>query len=163
MQRKPTLSERILGVVSASLVAAWCLLVLTISLGYQGTTASSTWIIRCLLLSAGALLTTTFLRAAAGAWQAAVSRPLHDGRTSSWLAGQPAWRLAIYFWLLYSAPELGVSLWLHHGRPPGAALQLYFLITSVIGASLVTMLYRTLWRRQLENRLLLAEAATPSR
>ncbi len=161
MKRAKTLSERILAVVAAAVTVAWCLLVLTLSLGYQGATAGSTWLVRCLLLTAGALITATFLRMAAGAWRGAISRPLRGGRGSVWLASQPGWRLAIGFWLLFSAPELGMTAWLHRGR--SAAPPVVNLIISVVGPVLFALLFRVVWRRQLENRALLAEAATPSR
>ena len=54
-----------------------------------------------------------------------------------------------------------MTAWLHHGR--SAAPPVSYLIISVVGPSLLALLFRVVWRRQLENRALLAEAATPSR
>ncbi len=170
--RRTTLAlcERILTVAAAVLTVAWCLLALLIALSYQGTTAGSTWIVRGLLLALGAFVTNGFLHMAARAWRSALAQPLPGGRASSWLAAQPGWRLAIGFWLLYSAPELGTSVWRHHGNPGSAGPpELSLLFTSVIGASLLAMLFRVVWQHQLENSSRLAQpgdlsaAVSPSR
>jgi hypothetical protein len=159
MQQKMTVSERVLLAAAAVVAAAWCLLVLTISLGFQGTSAVSTWAIRIMLLTAGGLITAAMVYGLYRSWRRATSIPLPRGRTSRWLARQPGWRLAIGFWLVYSAPEVGTSLWLSHGDwDAPTAPHVGYLVTSVVGASLLALMFRTVWRRQLANSVLVDTA-----
>jgi hypothetical protein len=155
MKQPTTLSERILLAVGGVITAAWCLLVLTLSLGFQGATSAWTWAIRILLLVASALVTAIFVHGSSRAWQRAVSMPLPGGPASRWLARQSGWRLAIGFWLVFSAPEVATSLWLSRGRMSApTAPRLGYLVLSVLGASLLALVFRTVWRRQLENSAL---------
>jgi hypothetical protein len=155
MKQRTTPSERILLAVGGVIMAAWCLLVLTLSLGFQGATSAWTWAVRIVLLVAGALVTAVFVHGGSRAWQKAISIPLPGGRVSRWLARQSGWRLAIGFWLVYSAPEVATSLWLSRGRMSApTAPRPGYLVVSVLGAALLALVFRTLWQRQLENSAL---------
>jgi membrane protease YdiL (CAAX protease family) len=155
MQQKITVSERVLLAAAVVVAAAWSLLVLTISLGFQGTSAISTWAIRILLLAAGGVITAAVIYGLYRSWHRATSMPLPGGRASRWLAHQPGWRLAIGCWLVYSAPEVGTSLWLSHGDwDAPTAPHVGYLVTSVIAASLLALMFRTVWQRQLANTML---------
>jgi hypothetical protein len=152
MKQSTTVSERILLAIGGVVTAVWCLVVITISLGFQAATPAWTWAIRILLLAAGAFATGALIYGAARAWRIAMSTPLRGDRGSRWLARQPGWRLAIGLWLLYSAPEIGTSLWLSHGRLSApTAPRPGYLVVSVVGAALLALVFRTVWRRQLEN------------
>ncbi len=163
MKQQTTLSERILLAVGGVITVAWCLVVITISLGFQGVTPAWTWAVRLLLLVAGVVVTAGFVYGTSRAWRKAMSMPLRGGRASRWLARQSGWRLAIGIWLLYSAPEVGTSLWLSHGRMSApTAPRPGYLVASIVGAALLALMFRTVWRRQLEN-LVLAEIPASQR
>jgi hypothetical protein len=163
MKQQTTLSERILLTAAGVIMAAWCLLVLTISLGFQGVTPIWTWTMRILMLTAGVLVTAVFVHGASQAWHKAVSMPLRGGRASRWLASQSGWRLAIGFWLVYSAPEVATSVWLSHGRMSApTAPRPGYLVMSVVAAALLALVFRTVWQRQLANSALAEIPASQS-
>jgi hypothetical protein len=153
MKREPTLSERVLLAAATAALIAWGLVVLVVALGYTASGLASTWLGRAGLLASGMLITSGLLRLGVGAWHRAITRPLPGGRGSRWLARQPGWRLAVGCWALYGAPELGTSLWItdraHHAV--ATTPQIAGLVSSVIGACLVALLCRVLWRRQALN------------
>ena len=153
MIREPTLSERVLlGLATAALIL-WCLVVLVVALGYLGPSFGLTWAVRLGLLAAGTLITAGLLRLGVRSWRRAVARPLPAGRSSRWLARQPGWRLAVGCWSLYVAPEFGTGLWLTPRSHEALATMPHVagLVFSVLGACLMALLCRVLWRRQAEN------------
>ncbi len=155
MKQQTTVTERILLAAGGVIMVAWCLLVLTISLGFEGANPALTWATRILLFTAGASLTVLIACGARRAWHKAISMPLGSGRASKWLARQSGWRLAIGFWLIYSAPEVATSLWLSRGRMNApTAPRPGYLVVSVVAAALLALMFRAVWRRQLENSAL---------
>jgi len=153
MIREPTLSERVLRAVAVAALIVWCMVMLVVSLGYLGPNSGTTWAIRLGMLAIGALITTGLVRLGVHSWRRAAARPLPASRSSRWLARQPGWRLAIGCWSLYVAPELGTGLWLHtrSHQPWATTSHIAGLVSSVLGACLVALLCRALWRRQAEN------------
>jgi len=153
MNREPTLSERVLRAVAVAAVALWCVVLLVVALGYPGRSIGATWAVRIGLLAAGAVLTAGLVRLGVRSWRTATARPLPAGRSSRWLARQPGWLLAIGCWSLYVAPELGTGLWLsaRSHQPVASTSHIAGLVSSAIGACLVALLCRALWRRQAEN------------
>jgi len=155
MMRLPALGERVLLVIAAVALIAWCLLVIVVALGYTGQSTGATWLARLGLLAGGGIITSGFVRMGTSAWRRAIARPLPAGRSSRWLARQPAWRLAVGCWVLYGAPELGTGLWLSYrshqavASPPHIAS----LVSSVAAACVVALLLRVLWQRQAQNAL----------
>jgi hypothetical protein len=153
MVREPTLSERVLRAMAVAALILWCLVFLVLALGYLGPSIGATWAVRIGLLAAGTRVTAWLVRLGVHSWLRAIARPLPAGRGSRWLARQPGWLLAIGCWSLYVAPELGTDLWLsarsHHAV--ATTPHIAGLVSSVLGACLVALLCRTLWRRQAEN------------
>ena len=155
MKQQTTVTERVLLAVGGVIMVAWCLLVLTLSLGFEGATPALTWATRILLFTAGASLTVVVACGVRRAWHKAISMPLGSGRASKWLARQSGWRLAIGFWLVYSAPEVATSLWLSRGRMSApTAPRPGYLVVSAVAAALLALMFRAVWRRQLENSAL---------
>ncbi len=153
MRRQPTLSERVLRAVAVAALILWSLAMLVLALGYLGPSIGATWAVRIGLLAAGTLVTAGLVRFGVRSWRRAITRPLPTGRSSRWLARQPGWRLAVGCWSLYVAPELGVGLWLSARSHQAVATTSHIagLVSSILGACLVALLCRTLWRRQAEN------------
>ena len=153
MIRKPALGERLLRAVAVAALGLWCLVLLVLALGYPGPSLAATWAIRIGLLAAGALLTAGLVHLSVRSWRRATARPLPAGRSSRWLARQPGWRLAVGCWSLYAAPELGTGLWLsaRTHQPVATTSHIAGLVASAVGACLVGLLFRALWRRQAEN------------
>jgi len=165
MKREATLSERVLLGVATVVLIAWCLFVLVVALGYTGSSPASTWLCRLGLLAGGALLTSGFVRVGVGAWRQAARRPLPAGRGSRWLACQPGWRLAVGYWALYGAPELGTGLWLTDRAHQAVATTSHIagLVATIVGACLVALLCRVLWRHQAENTISALARPVPAR
>jgi hypothetical protein len=153
MRRQPTLSERILLAVATAALVAWCLFVIVVALGYPGPADGRTWVVRLGLLTIGSVITAALVWLGIRGWGRAIARPLPGRRSSRWLARQPGWRLAIGYWTLYGAPELGVTLSLsERGHESETTLRpIFWLVTSVLAACLGALLCRVLWMRQAQN------------
>lgn len=153
MRRQPTLGERVLRAVAVAALILWSLVVLVLALGSLGPGIGATWADRIGLLATGTLVTAGLVRLGIRSWRRAITRPLPAGRSSRWLARQPGWRIAVGAWSLYVAPELGIGLWLSARSHQAVATTSHIagLVSSILGACLAALLFRTLWRRQAEN------------
>ena len=153
MKRATSVAERALVLAGTALTAGWCALVLWIIFSYRGGTSGTTWVARLIMVGIAGAITYAVIMVFLLGWRRAVRRPLPRGRRNSWIVRQPAWALALVFWLATSWPFFGFFVIANHGHRQGISSGIFLgcLALSIIGASSIGLMFRVMWQRQAEN------------
>ena len=153
VNRSKSAAERVLMLLWAALTGGWGAFVLWVVLSYRASTATSTWLVRSIMLALAAAGTVAVLTLFRHSWRRAVARPLPGGPVNGWIVQQPGWKLAVLYWGILGLPELAVTLWAsrtHHHALPAGWLAFWIVMPLIWSASMALML-RALWRHQAEN------------
>lgn len=153
MNRSRSAAERVLMLLSAALTGEWGAFVFWVVLSDRASTATSTWLVRLIMLALAAAVTVAVLMLFRRIWRRAVARPLPSGPENRWLVQQPGWKLALLYWGVLGFPELAVTLWArstqHHAQPAGWLL--FWIVVPLTWSATIALMLRVLWRHQAEN------------
>lgn len=153
VNRSKSAAERVLMLLWAALTGEWGAFVFWVVLSYPASTATSTWLVRLILLALAAAGTVAVLMFFRHSWRRAVARPLPSGPANTWIVQQPGWKLALLYWGVLGFPNLAITLWArstqHHPQPAGWLL--FWIVVPVTWSVTTALMLRVLWRHQAEN------------